>query len=91
MSRHHTRLNARRWGSVRRQAFARDRYRCVWCGKAGRLEAHHVRRLEDGGDPYDLTNVIALCRNCHIEHHRPDTMTPGRAEWLEFVNELTGG
>ena len=88
MSKQHARLNARRWGRVRRQAFTRDGYRCVRCGKPGRLEGHHVKRLEDGGDPYDPGNLETLCRDCHIKHHRPDNMTPGRAEWLRFLTVL---
>ena len=88
MSRHHARLHPRRWAAVRRLVFRRDGYRCRRCGKAGRLEAHHVKRLEDGGDPYDLDNIESRCRDCHISEHRTDLMTPGRAAWREFVDEL---
>ena len=89
MSRNHDCLNPRRWAATRRQVFIRDGYRCRRCGKAGRLEAHHVTRLENGGDPYDPDNCETLCRSCHIERHRPDFMTPGRAEWLALVKELS--
>ena len=46
LSRHHTRLHARRWAAARRQALDRDRYRCRSCGRAGRLECDHVIPLE---------------------------------------------
>ena len=46
LSRHHTHLNARRWAAVRRTLFERDGWRCVMCGKAGRLECDHVTPLE---------------------------------------------
>ena len=90
MSRHHARLNARRWARVRRQAFDRDGYRCTVCGGAGRLEAHHEPPLRDGADPYDLVGIMSYCRACHIERHRGDDVTPGRPAWLEFVAEMAG-
>ena len=90
MSKHHARLSGRRWTRTRRRVFERDGWRCQNCGKAGRLEAHHVQRLEDGGDPWDPDNILTYCRGCHIAEHRPDNMTPGRAAWLEFADELAG-
>ena len=89
MSRNHDCLNPRRWAATRRQVFIRDGYRCRRCGKAGRLEAHHEPALTAGADPYDPAGIVTYCRNCHIEHHRADSMTPGRAEWLALVKELS--
>ena len=89
MSRNHLHLHRSCWQAVRRAAFRRDGYRCTACGRAGRLEAHHEPALRAGGDPYDLAGIRTLCRTCHIERHRPDDMTPGRAEWLAMVDELT--
>lgn len=67
MSRHHVALKMARWSRARRQVFKRDRYRCVLCGKAGRLECDHVRPLAKGGAPYDPENLRTLCRDCHIQ------------------------
>ena len=89
MSRNHNSLNSRRWAATRRAVFKRDGYRCRNCGKAGKLEAHHEPALRKGGDPYDPAGVLTYCRTCHIERHRPDFMTPGRAEWLALVKELS--
>ena len=89
MSRNHIPLNPRRWSAVRRTAFERDGYRCQTCGKAGRLEAYHEPPLRDGADPYDIDGIRTLCRACHIERHRPDGETPGRAAWRELVEEIT--
>ena len=94
MSRNHTaRLHAKRWAASRRRVFERDRWRCQSCGRAGKLEADHIVRLEDepGRDPYDETNIQALCRSCHIEktakeNRRP--LTAEEAEWRAFVEEL---
>ena len=80
----------RRWARVKRQVFERDGWRCVRCGGPGRLEGHHIVALHAGGAAYDPANVETLCRDCHIAHHRPDDMTPGRAEWLAFVSDMGG-
>ena len=91
MSRHHAHLNARRWDAVRRAVFERDGWRCVQCGKAGRLEVDHVVPLKRGGDPWALNNLQTLCRACHIaktrsENFRP--MTPAEAAWRRMVAEM---
>ena len=51
----------------RAQVFARDRNRCVCCGRPGQ-DAHHIleRRLfPDGG--YYLANGATLCGPCHLK------------------------
>ena len=83
-SRHHARLNRRRWEKFRRAIFERDGWRCRRCGKAGRLECHHPHRLENGGAPFDPANAETLCRDCHIREHRPPPR-PGVAAWRELV------
>ena len=90
MSRNHAKLDARRWARVRRAVFRRDGYRCTTCGRAGRLEAHHTRRLRDSleGDPYDVATITTTCRSCHIAIHRPDDMVPGRSAWLDYLKRL---
>ena len=87
MSRNHDALDWRRWQKARRETFERDKFRCRSCGRPGRLEAHHLVRIEDGGPKYCLSNLEARCRSCHIsEHRRP--LTPGEQEWAAFVREL---
>ena len=93
MSRHHARLDWRRWSRVRRQVFARDGYRCVRCGKAGRLECDHVVPLEvdPDQDPYDIDGLQTLERGCHISKTAAENrgeMMPGRKEWQDLVAEL---
>ena len=87
-SRFYAALDSRRWQLARRQCFALAGYRCARCGKVGRLECHHRVRLEDGGAPYDLSNLETLCRSCHVEHHRNERETPGRAAWRTLVAEI---
>ena len=93
MSRHHTHLHARRWAAARRSVFERDDWRCVECGRAGRLECDHVVPLqrEPGQDPYDPNGLQTLCRDCHLaktatENRRPFTLA--EAAWRELVAEM---
>jgi hypothetical protein len=51
----------------RESVFARDQYKCVYCGKKA-VDAHHIldRSLfADGG--YYIDNGASLCEDCHIE------------------------
>ena len=89
-SRHYANLDRKRWKLLRLRTFERDGWRCVQCGRAGRLECDHVTPLHRGGDPYSLDNLQSLCRPCHInktasENTKPD---PARDAWRKLVKEL---
>jgi 5-methylcytosine-specific restriction endonuclease McrA len=55
----------RRWKRARAAARRRDGNRCQSCGAGARLEIHHILPLEQGGDPYALSNLVTLCASCH--------------------------
>jgi 5-methylcytosine-specific restriction endonuclease McrA len=61
---HRALLRTKRWRQAAAAARARDRC-CVHCRGHTNLEVHHVRALADGGDPFDLANLITVCRSCH--------------------------
>ena len=63
--------------------FTRDGYRCVRCRKASRLEAHHIVPIGECDDPYDISNIVSLCRTHHIEEHHP--VDPSRQEWRNYL------
>ena len=91
MSRRRLNPPAARWAIVRRQVFARDGWRCVLCGKAGRLECDHRVPLHRGGAMFELDNLRALCRDCHIavtaeQNRRP--LTAAQRRWRELVDAL---
>ena len=88
-SRYHAALNRRQWALARLKCFEAAGWRCERCGRAGRLEAHHKQHLEHGGAPYALDNLECLCRGCHIDHHRSENETPGRAAWRSLIDEMT--
>ena len=88
--------DAKKWAVVRVQVLDRDGWRCVKCGRYGRMECDHIKPLEDGGDVYTLTNLQALCRGCHIEKTRQERQAkaapPAVTAWRDFVKEdLPGG
>ena len=89
MSIHHAALNSARWAHVRGAVLQRAGRRCEQCGRAGRLEAHHVEQLQHGGAPYELKNLRVLCRLCHIAEHRTRRhFTPSALAWQALVKEL---
>ena len=84
-----------RWRIVRANVFNRDGYRCQQCGKAGVLECDHKLPLADGGEPWAMSNLRALCRGCHIritaEQNRARKLAqqapkPGRDAWQALVS-----
>lgn len=74
MSEYHRQLKSYRWQATRLRVFDRDGYRCQRCGKAGRLECHHITPLhvDPGQDFYKLDGLLTLCRKCHIQQTRID-------------------
>ena len=89
MSRQHAKLDRRRWAKIRVQVLERDGYRCVRCGKPGRLEVDHIKPAFRGGDLYDLANLQSLCRNCHIAKTASENrrVWPDRDAWRRLVIE----
>ena len=84
-------VRGRHWRVVRKRVLERDGYRCRKCGKAGRLEVHHVVSVYDGGRPFHDDNLITLCRGCHVEIHgqryrggKAGTPTDVKA-WREYL------
>ena len=55
-------------GSVKtkldKEAYERDRFKCVECGRSKGIEAHHIiSGLEE------LDNLVTLCHSCHKKEH----------------------
>ena len=83
MSRNHRRLNKKLWAHCRFLAFTRDKFRCVRCGRAGKLEGHHKVSLSEAPlAAYDPANVTTYCRDCHIEL----SLFPQRREWVTHIH-----
>lgn len=89
MSDHHRNggvATGREWERRRQEAFALYGRRCQECWKAGRLEVHHKVELQHGGTN-DPSNLMVLCRGCHVEAHRPKAGEQERA-WQVLVGEI---
>ena len=93
MGRARIRLNQSRWLHVRRVVLERDGYRCRECGKAARLEVDHRTALADGGQPWDLDNLQALCSPCHfgktaLENRARRPLPPAVAKWRQLLDDF---
>ena len=86
MSENHRKTSVRQWEKLRQRTFAEQGRRCQECGKAGMLEVHHKVELQHGGTN-DASNLLVLCRGCHIEAHRPKAGEQEKA-WQVEVGEI---
>ena len=60
-------VSEKEWWSVRAAVFARDGFKCVYCGSDGEgfsLHADHVIPKSRGGFS-TLENLVASCRTCN--------------------------
>ncbi len=73
------------WQATRLRVFKRDGWRCRSCGKPGVLECDHIRPIAKEGDWFDMRNLQALCRGCHIRKSRRERMNSERAELMEMA------
>ena len=75
------------WDRMAVNAKKKAGWRCESCERPGKLEAHHVRPIRDGGK-HVLSNVRVLCVACHVALHRRERpRTPEREAWDALVNE----
>jgi 5-methylcytosine-specific restriction endonuclease McrA len=71
----------REWRNVQALVRARDRGRCVVCGRPGR-EVHHVLYRSHGGRS-EPGNLALLCLRCHQDvHAHLVRLTRGLAGWI---------
>ena len=61
------------------------------CKRPGVLEVDHITPLNRGGEPWDMGNLAAMCRDCHIRKTRLDERGPEpmRDAWRALVDALT--
>ena len=59
------------WQEIRAHVLARARWTCQACNVRTRLDVHHVTKRAQGGSDFDLDQLIALCRDCHVQTDAP--------------------
>lgn len=61
-----------------RKVFERDSFCCAWCSKiGGKLNAHHLDFWSEFPDKrFELSNLITLCRTCHLKVHQNNFFGP---------------
>lgn len=84
-------LRPEQWDRVRRAAYARAEGRCQICKRPmSRLEAHERWAYDEETATQILTDVIAVCADCHAVIHIGRTQLMGgeekAADWFCKVN-----
>ena len=79
-----------RWKAIRQRVLDRAGFRCESCSRAGRLECDHRKPMfrYPNIDPWDESNLQALCRSCHIQKTRLERITPttqDQKDWATFT------
>jgi 5-methylcytosine-specific restriction endonuclease McrA len=57
------------WQITRDNVLSRDGSRCTICGATDSLEVHHTIQVKDGGDVFDESICVTLCKTCHKDQH----------------------
>lgn len=80
--------STREWREARAAALERDGHQCtvelpadtgeIWrCPDVHDLVVHHIDPVEAGGHPFDLANLLTICRSHHTMLH-----------WMMNANDL---
>ena len=60
----------KRWRRFRQKVLNRDGRACQDCGREPQKpHVHHIEPVSEGGDKYDLDNLVTLCGSCHSIRH----------------------
>jgi RNA-directed DNA polymerase len=60
------------WTEIRAEVLERDGQKCRVCGKAGRVEVHHIRPWKPGM-AHERHNLLTLCAACHRQIRDPQS------------------
>lgn len=70
------------WAKIRREVIMRDLETCTRCGNRPipgrietRLEVDHIIPVSKGGSYLDQSNLVTLCRRCHVRKTTVDNAT----------------
>lgn len=60
------------WDNIRKQVYKKADYKCEICGKKGKthpVECHEIFEFDDKKLIQKLTQLVALCPDCHMVKH----------------------
>jgi 5-methylcytosine-specific restriction endonuclease McrA len=60
------------WDNIRKQVYKKADYKCEICDKKGKshpVECHEIFEFDDQKLLQTLTNMVALCPDCHMVKH----------------------
>ncbi len=66
--------------------YRREGYECALCGNPTRLCIHHIIPRGSGGRNHEH-NLVALCYQCHVDVHNPDTRDDNEQAIIEYLSE----
>ena len=76
-------LHSEAWTEIREKCFAHFGCKCLFCGNDA-TDVHH-RNYDRIGKENVLTDLSALCDECHQRYHEPENPSPLRiAYWDQF-------
>lgn len=87
--------NSPEWEKTRQYVLARDKYKCVKCGKPAE-EVHHKKHLTPDNihDPWialNPDNLASLCKDCHFAEHREDKAAGKKAHEYKTKSDCRDG
>lgn len=71
---------------VRARVEERDNYCCIFCGRAGRGEAHFINRSQGGLGIEE--NLLTVCRDCHIQMDNGQATKLYRAKAEQYLKSI---
>ena len=70
--------NSKKWKEIRKSYIEKHQL-CECCGDEFATQVHHIKRFSTGKNKreimklaYDINNLMALCKHCHISKHHKD-------------------
>jgi len=67
------RNSGKHWETIRAKVLERDGKKCMECGSANKLEAHHLTYENEGCEK--LEDLITLCKSCHARKPKRSNIT----------------
>ena len=54
------------------------------------MECDHKKPLKDGGAMWDMNNLQAICRGCHIAKTRSENiqLDTDRYRWRQYISDI---